>query len=64
MSIFNRFFDDRLNRVSKNQFFLQFSEIQFRLIAHKRFGKNFNFEQLSFDAFFVEIMRIFGSIEP
>ncbi len=29
MSIFNRFFDDRLNRLSKNRFFFRFSVIRF-----------------------------------
>ncbi len=74
MSIFNRFFDDRLNRVSQNWFFYDFLKFNFdwsivlksknrSLIPHKRFGTKFNFEQLSFDAFF-EIMLIFGSVEP
>ncbi len=36
MSIFNRFFDNRLNRTSKNRFFLQFSKIRFWLIDHTK----------------------------
>ncbi len=74
MLIFNRFFDDRLNRVSKNRFFYYFLKFDFDwsiilksknrfLIPHKCFGTKFNFKQLSFDAFF-EIMRTFGSNEP
>ncbi len=31
MSIFNRFFDDRLNRLSKNQFFFDFLKFNFDL---------------------------------
>ncbi len=39
MSISNQFSDDRLNRVSKKQFFLRFSEIWFRLIDHTEIEK-------------------------
>ncbi len=75
MSIFNRFFDDRLNRVSKNRFFLT-TFWNLISIDHSYWNRKinpkpppglfytkFNFEQLSFEPFF-KIMCIFGSVEP
>ncbi len=40
MSIFNRFFDNRLNRLSKNRFFFRFSKIRFRIIDHPKIEKS------------------------
>ncbi len=40
MLIFNRFFDNRLNRSSKNQFFLWFPKIWFRSIDHTEVEKS------------------------
>ncbi len=39
MSIFKRFFDNRLNRLSENQFFFLFSKIRFQLIDHIKIEK-------------------------
>ncbi len=76
MWIFNRFFDNRLNRLSKNQFFFDFLKFDFDCLIILKSKNRFLTpllpyhvitarakSALSFEAFF-EKVRIFGSIEP